>query len=509
MTLGKNKCMPQQDKDKNIVIRQTAKYSFVNYFGVAIGVVSNLLIYPEERGFLGLIGGIESLAFLLFPFLGFGMSTTLINFFPRLKENKANLSKFLSVILIVILVNLVLVSGFIWLISYYFEDFLKQYPSYHYVWYSVILAFFLVVIDLFRKLASTQGRIAFTSVLERFLPKVFLPLIVLLLIFRLASKNTAFTLYIISYGLIALALFYYGKQLANIRLTKNFKALFDKNFSKEVFRYSLFGFFVIFGGFTAFKIDTLMVLNLVGDTKAGVYRIASSLAGMLVLPSVGLFTIYSPIIAEMLSENKLNQLAQKYKLIAKVLFTLCGILFCCIFLGIDFLVALMPAKAVLSQSIPVIIILAISVLLDMATGFNTHIIMYSKYFRFNLYAILFLTLLNLFLNLFFIEILQLGYIGAAYATLVSMSLYNILKLVFIQKKLKMNPFSITQLKVAILFILSTTLIFWLPATKILWADLGLKVGLSLLINFSVILKLNWVPELNDFLRQKTNWIFKS
>ncbi len=489
-------------QDKNLVARQTAKYSLVNYLGAAIGVVSNLFIYPMDEKFYGIIRGIEAGAFLLAPLFVFGTSTALVNFFPRLRSQENGVSKFLSASLSWIMANVVIVGSVLLGLRFFFGDHFQHLPSYQYLWYSFAMGSFLAFMELFRKLATNYGRIAFPSLIDRFLPKVFLPAIFILLLAGHIGHELGFTLFVLAHMLMATVMMLYGFRLSKARLTSKFGGIFQDDFSKEVFQYSLFSFFATFGALLAFRIDTLMVLNLVGESETGIYSIGAMLAGFVLLPASGMFAIYSPMIAQMLNDKDRRLLSEKYRLTSKILLVIGGVLYCCIFLGIEHLFEMLPSADTLMLAIPVIIILGLSVVLDMATGFNTQLIMYSKHYRFNLYTLAFLAVLNVLLNWVFIKVLQLGLVGAAYATLISMVTYNLVKLVFIKKKFGMIPFDTTHWKVSALLLLSTFMIFWMPSSGNNLLDLFLKVGLSLLLNLGIILGLRWVPELNTILRAR-------
>ena len=489
-------------QDKNLVTRQTAKYSLVNYLGAAIGVFSNLFIYPLDEAFLGVIRGVEAGAFLLAPLFVFGTSTALVNFFPRLKGMENGLSKFLSASLMWVLGNVLLVALVLWGLSTFFSAYFEKLPSFQYLWYSFAMAVFLAFVELFRKLATNYGRIAFPALLDRFLPKIFLPIIFLLLLFGYIGKPLGLGLFVLIYLLIAVVMVLYGFRLSKVKLTRSFGSLFADGFSKEVFQYSLFSFFATFGALLAFRIDTLMVLNLIGEAETGIYSIGAMLAGFVLLPAAGVFAIYSPKIAEMLAQGEYDLLKTKYRLTSKILLVIGGVLYCCVFLGIEHLFEMLPSADTLMLAVPVIIILGLNVVLDMTTSFNTQIIMYSKHYRFNLYTLAFLVVLNVVLNLLFINLLHLDFMGAAYATLISMVTYNLVKLVFIQRKFGMLPFESTHLKVVLVFLVSTLLIFWMPSTGSNLLDLVLKVTLSLIANLGIVVGLRWIPEINEVLRDR-------
>jgi len=68
---------------------ELVKYNFYNYLGAFIGILSNLFLYTTNQEFLGILRYTESLAFLIFPIILMGSSSSLINFSPNLRqENK-------------------------------------------------------------------------------------------------------------------------------------------------------------------------------------------------------------------------------------------------------------------------------------------------------------------------------------------------------------------------------------------------------------------------------------
>src|SRR5690606_22034341 len=68
--------------------KQVFLYAVINYLGTAIGIVSSILIYPQNRELYGTIGYIDGISQLLFPIMVLGASHALIKFYPALDEEK-------------------------------------------------------------------------------------------------------------------------------------------------------------------------------------------------------------------------------------------------------------------------------------------------------------------------------------------------------------------------------------------------------------------------------------
>lgn len=100
----------------------------------------------------------------------------------------------------------------------------------------------------------------------------------------------------------------------------------------------------------------------------------------------------------------------------------------------------------------VVFFIGLSQLFNVAMGVNGAIILNSKYYRFDLYANLFLLVVTFLSNYLFIpdssplkELGIVGINGAAFATALSIFLFNFIKFVFIYVKVKLHPFDIKTL----------------------------------------------------------------
>ncbi|HRQ50764.1 MAG TPA: polysaccharide biosynthesis C-terminal domain-containing protein, partial [Agriterribacter sp.] len=81
--------------------------------------------------------------------------------------------------------------------------------------------------------------------------------------------------------------------------------------------------------------------------------------------------------------------------------------------------------------------------IDLGTGLNAQIIATSNYWRFELISGV--ILLAVTLPLTYIMAKQYGIVGPAIATLVSVSLYNAIRLFFLYKKFRLQPFTLSSI----------------------------------------------------------------
>jgi O-antigen/teichoic acid export membrane protein len=131
-----------------------------------------------------------------------------------------------------------------------------------------------------------------------------------------------------------------------------------------------------------------------------------------------------------------------------------------VWLSIDDLFKILPNEQELSKGKYVILFLGFSKLVDMATSVNDQIIAYSKYFRFNFYTVLILAVLNIICNITLIPIY--GMVGAALATFLSQSIYNLIKYLYLKYRFSFTPFNKKTLHLLIIGFTCFILTYWIP-----------------------------------------------
>jgi O-antigen/teichoic acid export membrane protein len=479
--------------------KQAFFFTIINYVGILIGIISTLFIYPKNKELLGVFRYVEALGLTLFPILILGASQALINFNPKLDQyHKKKLFSYsvFSIAIISLLVFLVVLS----------LSFFPYFKGMKYIYFSMVIAICLAFIELFKKQSTIIQKIAVPTFFDNIIPKIALPIIFIMLLHHSITENQSLQLYIISYvsifGLIGCYVFYHFKP----KFDFDFKSLFTQISKKDYYRFSLYAFVGSLGSVFAFRIDALMIPKLISMEANGTFSIGVTLASALAIPATGIFTLYAPIISNYLKNEQYAELNMKYKEVSKLLFFIGALLYSCIFLGIENLFLLLPTHENLAASIPVILILGFNVLVNMGTGFNGEIITYSKYYKFNLIAILLLIILNVSLNLLFILHFKFGIEAIAFASLLSMVIFNMAKLWFIYKKFKLFPFDKSYLKLVVIFSIVLILVYFLPDFNSIIINLLYKIGLCLILNLVLIYKLKLVYQVTIWVNKVKNYI---
>jgi O-antigen/teichoic acid export membrane protein len=156
-------------------------------------------------------------------------------------------------------------------------------------------------------------------------------------------------------------------------------------------------------------------------------------------------------------ENKHDEMNVLYKKTSINLQIVGGFVMLGIFVNINQLYELVPNEY--KGGIPVVFMIGLSKYFDLILGNNNAIIFNTKYYRAVLFLGVLLVVLTVALNMIFIPIY--GIIGSAFATLLSITLYSLAKLLFVVKRLDLYPFTNQTLySIVLTFVLFLAFYFW-------------------------------------------------
>lgn len=438
-----------------IVINQSIKNLVITYVGFAIGAANTLFMYPHFLGekYYGLTNYILSSANVIFPLLAFGVHNTLIKFFSEYKSDKEK-SEFLSFVLFLPLLAIIPISIIIVIGYNPIASFLSKENSivYDYVWQIPIIGLCMGYFEIFYAWVKVHLKSVFGNFIKEIGLRVLISIFLFLVYFKFITVAQFITATMYVYLLSTLIILFYANKVQSISF--NFKL--PKNY-KQVLIYSSF---IILSGSVAnmlLDLDKTMLNQYLKIENIAYYSVAIYIAMVISVPSRAMHQITYPITAKLMIEGKHDELNELYKKTSITLQIIGGLVLVGILVNINQLYLLLPIKY--SGGIFVVFIIGLSKYFDLILGNNNAIIFNSKYYK----AVLFLGLLLAFfaitLNMIFIPMYQID--GAAIATLISITLYSIAKLLFVVIKMKLFPFtSKTLISFAVLFTLFCAFYFW-------------------------------------------------
>ena len=465
----------------SVVARQGVKYSIIGYLGFLLGTFSAIFIFPYDMEFYGKLRYILPTAEIIVPIIVFGLSFSNVKFFAKVNADGKH-HNMLSLSLLAVIINFLIVVGGFFLIAYWFPEF-KKLEIWKMKKLILPLALVLALSSVFNKFLTNYKRVVVPNIFENFVPKLANLGAFCLFFFMGFAEKSAYGFF---FMMFVISLFGYGlytNRLEKVKFDFDLGYFKKDNFYREILTYSLFGFLGNIGNYIAIKIDSYMIGEFISFEENGIYNNIYSIISLIVVPQMGLFNLSAPIINKVLANGDYNELDRFHKKTSLSLFFLGLVLFCCIAVGFPYLADFMKNGEDLRASEPIVWVLGFAMLFDLATGFNGHIISLSRYYKFNIVVMLILAVLTITTNMLFLKHTDLGILGIAIAYAISLSLFNIIKIIFNYIKFKVFPLGIEMMYAMILGCISINVALLLPDLKLNILNLFYKPAVVLIVLF--------------------------
>jgi O-antigen/teichoic acid export membrane protein len=413
-------------------------------------------MYPYFLGkdYFGLTGYVLSAANILYPIMSFGIQNTLIKFFNENNKTEQELNSYMTYML---LVPLFFITPLM-VLFYVFYDTIAAYESQEnpiinsFVWVIPIIGIFMGYFEIFYAWLRAHMKSVFGS----FVKEVFVRILITILLFGVYFKYITPSDFIYSlvlvYGISLMLIVFYANKVKKIVL--HFKI---PKQSKAILTYTVF---IILSASIAnmlLDIDKYMIKHYMKIDNIAFYSVAIFIAMVISVPSRAMHQITYPITAKLMSENKWQELNDLYKKSSITLQVVGGLILLGILVNINQLYLMLPVEY--THGLFVVFAIGLSKYFDLILGNNNAIIFNSKYYRTVLILGLFLVLLIVLLNMYFIP--NFGLNGAALATLIAITLYSFAKLLFVVLKMKLFPFTIkTVLSLVIVVVSFLVFYYW-------------------------------------------------
>jgi O-antigen/teichoic acid export membrane protein len=486
-----------------IIQRQSVKSSLVNFTGFLVGSLSTLFIFPLDWELYGSIQYWLAIAMLLSPFLNLGTFALVERYFPYFKERKIpGFLRFIFVVALIAtlfsLVTLFIFGGFLVKLLAPIMELTASFDENVFI---VSLGVLIGFINLLRVQSANFQRIVFFDIVYKLGFKFFLPLVFLLHLWHLIQVGELQVGLIIFYLLVFITLIFYLRKIGAWDIKSNQALQIAKTKKKEYSSYMFFSMFNEVSHLMAYKIDIIMIGALLSKTAAGIFSSFLFLAAILEIPARSVYGISAPFIAASFEKNDMVKVEELYKKSSINLMIVGVFLFCIIWLNIENVFDIMTNGKDLRPYKWIFVFLGIAKLIDMMTSLNKHILVYSKYYMFNLYFVILLAILNIIAN--YIMIGSWGILGAGLATAISIFVFQLGRTLFIYLKLGVHPFNRKTMQLLIVIGLVLVISYFVHQLPFnLFLQGGVVSILFSALYFAILRKLKISDEIENMLISK-------
>ncbi len=456
--------------------RQSILSSIVIYIGFAIGFI-NTYFYVKNGTFTteqyGLTRLFNDIGITFFSFASLGVMSYIYKFQPFYKQNlsrKENDQVAWSLIVISIGFILVVIGSLLFQPLFIRKFSEKSHLLVTYYYWILPFTCGILFFSVFEAFAWFAERSIFTNFLKETGIRLIQTVIILAFVIGWITFDSFIKIFTFSYPVIAAILIFYLVYTKKIEF--NFKvSRVTKKFYKKIFL--LMG--LIYGSLivntVAQYIDSIIIasISVKGLSDVGVYTLATFIAATIQVPQRSIVSAVVPVLSYSWKTKNYDQLNRIYSRTSINLLLLALFIFFLIWLNVDDMFAVLNINKDYEAGKMVILILGISKIIDAGTGVNGQIIGTSNLWKFEVFTGILLLSVSIPLNYYLVK--RFGINGSALSNLIAFSIYNFIRLFFIWKKFKMQPFSVKTVLAIITSFIIYLLCFYLFKSMSSWTGI--------------------------------------
>ena len=485
-----------------IVIRQSLKGTFVNYIGVLLGIFVQFYIVAKylDPEIIGLSKVVYDVALLLSTFALLGTGSSGMRFFPYFKDEKSGNHGFLFYFLLLPTIGTVLmILVFLALRTPIEGYFGKNSPLFNeYIYYVIPLMVILAFWQLGESYANINMRIAIPKAVREVGMRLFILLIYVLYGTGRIDISQFFVGFIICYGLCMLITGVYSLHMGS-RVLKHDWSFITPDLRSKIMKYTGFLMLAALSGNIMSQLDIFMLSGVKGLYSAGIYTIVVYMAEIVNMPSRNITPISAPIAAEAMKNGDIKTAQGLYQQVSVHQMLASTVLLMIVWINLDNIFSIIPNGYKFAEGRWAVLLLGLSKVVYGTLNFGNTLISFSKYYYWTLFITLFLTLLTIGTNLYFIPILGLS--GAALATLITCLISYSYQQYLVQVKIKANPFTWRHLRIIIILCVLFALNFFIPSllSTSPWLDIAVRTGIILSVAVVMVYILKISPQITWFI----------
>jgi len=487
-----------------IVQKASIRLTVVYYMGAALGYFNRVVLLtnfftPTQ---VGLTSILTNVAVLYAQFAVLGIPTISNRFFPFFnnKEKRHHGFFFWGNVLVFVGFVITTMAALVFkpLVVRKFGANSPLFIEYYY--YLIPFAFSSVYFQFF----ETYLRSLLKTVVPTFLNEVFLRILVTISIALYALKFIDFYHFIVIYigcnFLIITILLAYIVYLKQFFLLPGKSRLY-KRLLKPILLYGTFTVFSVVGSGILVNIDNLMIASKLGLAQAGIYTTIFLIATGLTLPYRSIQKITYPLVGRFWKNREMKAVSDLYDKTTLVMMIVGGGIILLLWGNIHSIFMFIPKEYSIAKTS--FYLLCFAKYTDMITGLNGIITVSSKKYKYDLYFMLALVILTVILNLMLIPLY--GITGAALAAMVSLVIFNILRLAFVWFNFKMQPFTLNCLWILLITIFTLGVVHFIPFVINKYVSICMNSAVIGIIYIGLILFFRFSPDINNMVYKFTGW----
>jgi len=480
----------------SIIFKQSFWNTAVSYLGVILGAVNLIWLFPTVLGDVqfGVTRLLLSGSLIAAQFAHLGMGNVTYRFFPQFEDRESGHHGFMRLLIGVPFIGFLITVG----AFYLFRDsigiaYATTSPVFvEYNWFMIPLVGFHLYFNVFDAWLRSMYRTVAGSLLREVVLRLFQTLSVIAYWLGWLDFHSFIIAFTATHAIATLILAGWTIHVGAFQLGKMYSTP-EEGTNKEI---GVYATYAILGGISSMavmNVDLLMVGAYLGEAKAGYYAIAFFIGTFISIPERSLTKISYPVISQAFKDQDFDLIKRIYQKTSLNQLIIGLLILIGIWVNMNNAVKIIPGG--FEEAKYVMVIICFAKLVDMATGANSVILLNSPWYRFDLSLNVMLLILTIGTNMLLIP--KLGLNGAAIASLVTIVIYNVVKLIYIKHKMGIQPFELNSIKVIMIGIISYSSSLLLPTLDSVWIDIIFKSSVILIVYVTMVLSWKISEDMNQ------------
>ena len=422
-----------------IIIKQSIQNTIISYIGIVFGFISTILLFPNilTTDQYGLTRVLLSVALVSSQFAQLGMNNVIIRFFPYYQRSDEARHRLLTLAFLVPLAGFLLFL----MLFFIFRDPLISYYSgeseliVDYYLYLIPLVFSILFFEVLNSYVRALKDSITGSVISEVLVRILVIGLLIFHYFDWFSFREFMLIFTAIYSIQPVCIITY----LIIKKELSFSMPYREETRRLLKGMSVYGAYSLLGGLASLligNIDIIMISAMMELNNTAVYAIAFYIGSVIAIPQRSISKIATPVVADLIKNKQFGRVEKLYQRTALNQLIAGSLVFIGVWANLHNVTDLLPEEYV--GIYWVVVVVGLAKLINMATGVNGHIIMNSRFYRYDLYTNILLLVLTIGTNLLLIPVY--GIVGAALATAISIFVYNFVKFIIVWVKFDMQPF---------------------------------------------------------------------
>ncbi|MGI9541790.1 MAG: polysaccharide biosynthesis C-terminal domain-containing protein [Cyclobacteriaceae bacterium] len=479
-----------------IVKRQSIKSAVYVYLGVGLGYLTRAKLFPEylTEAEIGVLALLVTYASIFAQIATLGFNQAVIKHFPIFRHEEKKHHGFLSIQLALALVGFLIIWIAFPVLEVLILDFRPSPILEEYFHLTLILTFVILLFNV----VDTYNVVLFNSTTGIFLREFALKVLMLVafipLIYAKINFDRYAVYYVCGYALIAFLLIMYTLASGQLHLKPNFQ-LFDRDLVRKMVSISLFGLIMGFGNIAIISIDNIMINWYFDEAATGIYATNFLFAILVLMPSRGVNRIAPAVISDAFNDNRLQDIKELQSKSSLNQLIVSLFIFMGLAINMENIYQILPASY--RAGYWVILFIGLANIIKMGGGVSTAVIGFSDHYKFNTYFMALLLGLLIMTNILFIPIY--GIMGAALASLVSVTIFEAVKFMFLKFKYGIQPYSLRHLKAIMVAVTAGGIVYFIPVINPFLIDILVRGAVFSLLFIPAIYYLYISEDINKII----------